>query len=64
MRVRARLRCERWGRTAHPPCQLAAARPSKRSAVLRRALMRYLYVVMSQLVRMAACASFHARPLR
>ena len=35
------------------------SRALKRSPVLRSALMRYLYVLMSQLAQMAACASFH-----
>ena len=47
---------------AGPALRIGAAefsRALKRSPVLRQALLRYLYVLMSQLAQMAACARFH-----
>jgi len=47
---------------AGPALRIEAAdfsRVLKRSPVLRQALMRYLYVLMSQLAQMTACTRFH-----
>ena len=56
------LLCARWYKALGPPCVLkpeSFLACSRAAPVLRQALARYLYVLMTQLAQMAACTRFH-----